>query len=204
MMTEKVNKVLEYLISRKKLLVVFALANLIGTYYGFFVFYRDQILSETIWLWLFIPDSPLATLLAAISLITFAKGINNSLIDILAVFANLKYGLWTCLMILIYTDGFMQMNSLEMNIFIFFSHLAMSLQAILIWSYTEIRIIPLITSLSYFIVNDVLDYVYQIHPPLPTRQQLFGTSSIIEITLTTTALFLLFMKKEKIREIVKW
>lgn len=186
---------LRYFTSRNELLATIVLANLIGSYYGFFVYYKDQLLAEAIQFWIFIPDSPLATLLAAISISLYIIGRNNNLINILAIFANIKYGLWTVIMMLSYPEGFLQMNPVEMNIFIFLTHLAMSLQALMIWTYTETPKITEITLVSlYFILNDTVDYLYQVYPGLPVEQQLLGYSHAVE-TILTLAIISYFAKK---------
>lgn len=83
-----------------------------------------------------------------------------------------------------YPEGFLNMNPLPMNVFIFFSHLAMPLQAIVIYKYTEIKKTHLTLAVSYFLANDTIDYLYAVYPGLPVEQSFLGYSHIIETALT--------------------
>ena len=182
--SKKLNKLFEYILSRNKLLAPIIIFNLIGSYYGYFIFYKDQILSNPQILWPFIPDSPTATLLTAISILLYTQNKNNNLINLLAIFANIKYGLWTAIIMLSYPQGFLNMNPLPMNIFIFFSHLGMAIQAIMIYKYTKIQKTHLTIAASYFLANDTIDYLYGVYPGLPVEQTFLGYSHIIETILT--------------------
>ena len=185
------------ILERKKLIYLIVAANIVGSYFGFFVFYSDQLARESSWLIPFIPDSPLATFLTAISLTLYTFNKNNALIDLAAFFANIKYGLWTCIMMLAYLEGFSQMNAQFMNIFIFFSHLGMAIQSLLIWKYLEFNWTSLVIVSVYFFANDIIDYVYSVYPPLPVPQELFGFSSLVELSLTSIIFIALVWKNKE-------
>ena len=185
------------ILKRKKVIYLIVAANIVGSYFGFFVFYSDQLAKESSWLIPFIPDSPLATFLTAVSLTLYTFNKNNALIDLAAFFANIKYGLWTCIMMLTYLEGFGQMNPQFMNIFIFFSHLGMAIQSLLIWKYLDFGWVSLVPVSGYFFANDIIDYLYGVHPPLPVPQELFGFSSLVELSLTSMILLKLFLGKIK-------
>lgn len=136
--------------------------NLAGTGFGFY-YYREQFAATAPHLWLFVADSPIATLLIAASLVLFLRSRESGLVDALAFIANLKYGLWTGFVLVFYFDTFFTQNPVEMYIFLLLSHLGMALQAFLVLDYTDFDWRHLAIAAGWFVLNDLLDYFLDLH-----------------------------------------
>ena len=152
-------------LTERKILLDMAAINIAGTAFGFF-FYYPQLGDNPFHLWPFIPDSPLATLFAALTFILIAHRKRNKLLEALAVIGNLKYGLWTVFVLIYYSEIFYGGNPLWMYLFLLVSHIGMAVQALFILDISEIDLRPLIIASSWFIVNDLIDYSLGIHTRL--------------------------------------
>ncbi len=160
--------------------------NLAGTAFGFY-YYREQFAATAPHLWIFVADSPLATLLIASSLFFYIQNRKSGLLDALAAIANIKYGLWTVFILLFYFDTFFSSNPLPMYLFLLFSHLLMFLQAFLVLDYTDFDFRHLGLAASWFVVNDLLDYFLDLHtriyaphdhPVSPAMASAFGLTAL--------------------------
>lgn len=156
-MTSRLRKIF---FSREVLWAV-VLANLAGSAFGFF-YYLPQFAEVSPALWVFVADSPIATLSIAVALIARRFGCGNRLLDGFAFVANVKYGLWTCFVLLFYSTEFMQVASRPMYLFLFFSHLAMAFQVILVAEKFEWKTLAPLA--AWFLLNDTLDYTLGVHP----------------------------------------
>lgn len=175
------------------LVKVIILANLGGTLFGFY-WYRGLLESTPVYLWPLVPDSPLSTLMISISLLLYLYENSNRIVDALAFFGNLKYGLWTVFVELYMFESFLALNSLPMYFFITFSHLIMFLQAFLVLRYTEISWKPGILAFMFYIVNDLVDYTSGIYAPLPEEVSIISITSAVAFTLTLAG-FLIYSEK---------
>lgn len=149
-------------LSLSRYTVPIIIANLAGTAFGFY-YYREQFASTVPYLWIFVADSPIATLLIATSLFLYLRGNHSGLVDALAAIANIKYGLWTVFVLLFYFDTFFSSNPLPMYLFLLVSHFLMFLQAFLVLDYTDFDTRHLAIAASWFLVNDLLDYLIDLH-----------------------------------------
>lgn len=175
----------------KKTLLNLAAVNIAGTAFGFF-FYYPQLGDNPIHLWLFIPDSPLATLFAALTFLLITHRKRKSIIEALAVIGNLKYGLWTVFVLIYYSEIFYAGNPLWMYLFLLVSHLGMALQAFFIAEISEIDIKAFLAASSWFIVNDIIDYSLGIHTRLYTSEVF--PAMIAAGVLTAAAIALLYLR----------
>lgn len=180
-------------IFQKKWLFAIALFNVLGTVFGFY-YYADQLSSHSLYLWPFIPDSPIATLLIAISFVLLALKKNFALLNSLAFIANLKYGLWTVFILTYYYGIFYNGNTLTMYLFMLLSHFAMAVQALLVLEYSKIRIKHILIAASWFIINDILDYTLGIHTRLYTSNS--DPAAIAAFTLTFLSVSILLYLKD--------
>ncbi len=153
-------KLRELSLSRFTLPII--LINLAGTAFGFY-YYREQFAATAPHLWIFVADSPIATFLMAASLLLYLKDRRSGTLEALAAIANIKYGLWTVFILLFYFDTFFSSNPLPMYLFLLFSHLLMFLQAFLVLDYTDFDLRHLAVAASWFLVNDLFDYLLDLH-----------------------------------------
>jgi uncharacterized membrane protein YpjA len=163
-----------------------ALLNLAGTMFGFY-YYAGQLQATEPVFWVFVPDSPLSTLAAAAVFLLYLRGRQNSLLETFAFFGNLKYGIWTVFVLFYMQQGFLQYQSLPLHVFLITSHLFMVLQAFVILEISEISWKPFLAALTWFLVNDGLDYTLGIHSTLPETAGLSSPVAWVAVGTTLTA-----------------
>lgn len=152
--------------------------NFFGSVYGYY-WYAGQLAATDKKLWLFVPDSPLATTMLAVVLALSLTGFRKSLFTVLACTACIKYGLWAVIVI---TDSWMRGSRImpeEMMLWI--SHLGMAAQGLVyLWQEAGARIkrgdAPfagevIVCTAAWMAVNDFLDYYLDIHPYLYMENQ---------------------------------
>lgn len=135
---------------------VVVVINLVGTAFGFW-YYRFQFATEPALVWPFVPDSPLATLFIASSLAAWKLGRSSELLNALAFFGCIKLGAWTPFVLLAFREDFSYLHPAMYN-FLFWSHLAMVVQAFLIHRYSDFRVEAVALALAWYTVDLVLDY----------------------------------------------
>lgn len=163
--------------------------NLAGTAFGFW-YYRFQFVTTPVVMWPWVPDSPLATFLMAMSLALWKLDRTNELINVLAFYGNIKLGLWTPFVLLAFNDAFMQSTSLPMYLFLTTSHLGMVLQAFLIYRYSRFPPWAIGGALLWYSIDLTVDYFIPIvgsphHTTLP-----FADPMAVEIIFGSTAFLL--------------
>lgn len=129
--------------------------NLAGTAFGFW-FYRFQLAETPLLMWPFVPDSPGATLFIALSLAAWKLNYNQEWVNALAFFGCIKLGLWTPYVQLVLNGP----GGIEpwLYWFLVLSHLAMVLQAFVIYRYSEFPIGAVAVAAVWYGFNDVVDY----------------------------------------------
>lgn len=144
--------------------LVIALVNLLGIAYGFY-YYRPQFAATPLWLWPFVPDSPLAVLWAQLALIAYWLRRPPGALDALAVVGNVQVGLWTVYVLVAYAPEF-GTYTLNLNTILLAAHAAMALLALIfVQGLRERRTtspraagLALGVAAAYYLVNDALDY----------------------------------------------
>ncbi len=144
-------------------LVVFI--NFGGVIYGWY-YYEYQLLSSPIYLWIFIADCPNAALMVAIALILMLKNRKNDFVSFFASCNALKYGIWTCFVILLYCDYFLSPERRLLYSCMFVSHALLALEAIPL-AYTVEFDQSCFMVLLWLLLNDFMDYVVGTHPYMP-------------------------------------
>ncbi|MFB6253670.1 MAG: DUF1405 domain-containing protein [Halobacteriaceae archaeon] len=134
---------------------IIIIINVLGTIFGFW-YYRFQFMNTPVVMWPFVPDSPGATLLMAVSLGLWKLDIDYEWIHALAFYGNIKLGIWTPYVQLVLNGP--QGIQRWLYIFLIFSHLAMVVQAFLIPTYAEFPIRAVAIATLWYGVNDLVDY----------------------------------------------
>jgi uncharacterized membrane protein YpjA len=144
-----------------------AIVNLLGTLFGFWYYgFHPLPLSDPLFvsqfartptvMWPFVPDSPVATLFIALSLIAWKRGWNAEWLHALAFFGCIKLGLWTpCVQLVINGLGD---TPLWMYHFLVWSHAAMAVEAFLIHRYSDFPVGAVALAVGWYLWNDVVDY----------------------------------------------
>jgi len=129
--------------------------NLVGTAFGFW-FYSFQLAGAPALAWPLIPVSPLATLYMALSLAAWRLGRPSELLNALAFFGCVKYGLWTVFVQwVVQGPGYVPFGLWQ---FLIWSHAAMVLQALVIHRYSAFPVWAGVAAAGWYTFNDVIDY----------------------------------------------
>lgn len=160
--------------------------NVAGTAFGFW-YYRFQFSGTPLVMWPWVPDSPLATLFIALSLALWKLDRQNELVDMLAFFGNIKLGLWTPFVLVVFNDAFLAGTAAPMYAFLLISHLGMVAQAFLIHRYSDFSIPAIAATLLWYTVDLTVDYFVPIvggphHTALP-----FSDPMAVSLAGNTTA-----------------
>ncbi|GAA0226317.1 DUF1405 domain-containing protein [Haladaptatus pallidirubidus] len=166
---------------------VIVAVNLVGTAFGFWYYGFHPIpLSDPLitWqfaveapeMWLFVPDSPVATLFIALSLGLWKLGRNSEWVNALAFFGCIKLGAWTPYVLAAFFSGFIGVGW-PMYAFLFVSHLAMVVEAFLIYRYSDFPVGAVFVAVVWYGFNDIVDYFVPIvgtphHTALPAQEAL--------------------------------
>jgi len=144
-----------------------AFANLLGTLFGFWYYgfrpiplesplVQGQFARTPEVMWLFVPDSPMATLFIGLSLIAWKRNWQADWLHVLAFFGCIKLGLWTpYVQVLLNGPGGV---AAWMWHFLIWSHVAMAVEAFLIHRYARFGVGSIALATGWFLANDVVDY----------------------------------------------
>lgn len=133
------------------------LTNLVGTAFGFW-YYRFQFAGTELAAWPLLPDSPLATLFAALAFGLWYVGRESDYAAAFAFVGCWKLGLWTPFVLVAFGDAFRASTPLPLYVFLVTSHLAMVLQAFVLYRISAFRLPALVAALAWYGFNDVVDY----------------------------------------------
>ncbi|ELZ22058.1 DUF1405 domain-containing protein [Natrinema limicola] len=130
--------------------------NLVGTAFGFW-YYSGQFAETTAVLWPWVPDSPLATLFVALALACWKLGREQPWLTALAFFGNIVLGLWTPYTLLAFAESYTYLSPLMYN-FLFWSHLAMVVQALVLYRISEFPVWAVAVAAIWYWSNLLVDY----------------------------------------------
>jgi uncharacterized membrane protein YpjA len=142
-----------------------AIINLVGTAFGFWYyagqrtsppFIAGQFAIEPMVAWPVVPDSPVATLFIGLSLIVWKLDLDLEFVHVLAFFGCIKLGLWTPY-VQLYINGIGN-TPLWLYHFLVWSHLAMAVEAFVIYRYSDFPIWAVAVATAWYLFNDVVDY----------------------------------------------
>ena len=150
-----------YLLTHRAFLILILIINFLGTIYGYY-WYRYQLASTEPIFFIFVPDSPTASLFFCFAIVGWLLGKNFKLMEVLALITLIKYGLWAVVMNLltlveagsIGPDGWM----------LVFSHFMMAVQAVLYLPKYRFDFWHIIIAAIWTLHNDVIDYVFDQMP----------------------------------------
>ncbi|MBI5253142.1 MAG: DUF1405 domain-containing protein [Euryarchaeota archaeon] len=146
-----------------KILFAAMLTNLAGAAFGF-LYYKTMFASLSLKYWIFIPDSPLSTLIFSISILLILIGKKNNLLSFAACVYVMKYGFWTVFVILFYSGYFLAPQNAPFYWLMFVLHLGMIIEPVFILRTIEPRRGHLLFLLFWFLLNDYVDYWLGITP----------------------------------------
>lgn len=146
-----------YLINHRVFLSLLLIVNLFGTIYGYY-WYRHQLaVTEPIY-YIFVPDSPTASLFFCIAVIGWLLGKHYKLMEVLALITLVKYGLWAVAMNLLTFAETGYLGSAGWMLVI--SHFLMAVQAVLYLPKYRFTKWHVIVAAIWTLHNDVIDYLF--------------------------------------------
>ncbi|EMA68191.1 hypothetical protein C461_06404 [Halorubrum aidingense JCM 13560] len=174
--------------------------NLLGTAFGFW-YYRFQFREIPVEMWAFVPDSPGATLLIALALAAWAVGAQRDWLTALAFFGNVKLGLWTPYVLVVFYPQFLANSGPAMYAFLLVSHLGMVVQAFVLYRITDFPVKAVAVATAWYTVDLLMDYFVPVigdvtHTSLPyLDSDPWFTTTVLQVaaagavTLTVIPLF---------------
>ncbi|WP_100408360.1 DUF1405 domain-containing protein [Bacillus solitudinis] len=145
------------------MIMIMLLINIPGTIYGY-IWYKSQLLDTPSVFLVFVPDSPTASLFFVFVLLAFYYGKSWPLMEALAAVTLIKYGIWAVVMNL--ASGWTGVTLQWQHYMLIASHAGMAIQAVIYAPYFKIRPIHLVLVSLWTVHNDIIDYVYMMHPSL--------------------------------------
>lgn len=139
-------------------------ANLIGAYFGFFVYYKEQIAATPLPLLPFTADCPLAVLLFAAALLLHLVGKKNDFLSFLAAAYCLKYGFWTVAVILYFNQIYFAPDYWLLYATMLITHFGMVLESFALIGRIGVKKEHLLIVLAWFLLNDYMDYFWGMKP----------------------------------------
>lgn len=144
-------------LSHKSFLWLLLFINLLGTVYGYDWYMWQLVVTEPKF-WIFVPDSPTASLFFTLAIIGWLINRNFKLIEALALITLVKYGLWAVVMNIL---TLIETGSIGLvGWMLVVSHFAMAVQAILYIPFYKFGLGHIVIAAIWTLHNDVIDYVF--------------------------------------------
>ena len=147
--------------------------NLMGTAFGFY-YYGGQLSNTPVEMWLFVPDSPMATLFVALALASWKLGRPQEWLIALAFFGNVILGGWTVWVHLAFYEQFGFLGE-PMRQFLIWSHAARVLQAFVLPRIGTFGPRAVAVATAWYGIDTTVDYFVPVrgdlhHTVLPTAR----------------------------------
>ena len=185
--------------------------NLLGTAFGFY-YYGWQLSATPVEMWVFVPDSPVATLFIALALASWKLGRPQQWLIALAFFGNIVLGGWTVWVHLAFYEQFGYLGE-PMRQFLIWSHAAMVLQAFVLHRIGSFRPGAVGVATLWYGVDTVVDYFVPIrgglhHTVLPTARDepaflgadALGVAAAGAVALLVASVYLSLVTRIELRE----
>jgi len=139
--------------------------NLVGTLFGFWYyagrrfsepFVAGQLGATPLLAWPVVPDSPVATMFIGLSLAAWKLDYDAEWLHVMAFFGCIKLGLWTPYVQYV-VNGLGEVP-LWLYHFLIWSHLAMAVEAFLIYRYSDFPVWAVAVATTWYLFNDIVDY----------------------------------------------
>jgi len=177
-------------------LLLVIIANLIGAYFGFFVYYKEQIMATPLPLLAFTADCPLAVLLFAAALLLHLIGKKNDFLSFLAAAYCLKYGFWTVAVILYFNQLYFAPENWALYATMLITHFGMALESFALVGNIEVKKKCLLIVLGWFLLNDYMDYFWGMRPWTVPNDGLLLPFTVLLSIGSALILYYAYTKKE--------
>lgn len=146
-----------YLLTHRTFLSLLFIVNLLGTIYGY-IWYGPQLANTEPIYYIFVPDSPTASLFFTIAIAGWLMGKHFKLMEVLALITLVKYGVWAVAMNLLtlVETGYLS----PAGWMLVCSHGLMAVQAILYMPKYRFTLGYVFIGAIWTLHNDVIDYLF--------------------------------------------
>ncbi len=145
------------ILNNRLFLWILLFVNIIGTVYGY-DWYMWQLEMTEPKFWIFVPDSPTASLFFCFVLIGWLLRTHFRVFEALALLTLVKYGVWAVVMNLWTLQETGSIGAAGWMLVI--SHGAMALQAVLYWRRYRFGWLSIALASIWTLHNDVIDYLF--------------------------------------------
>ena len=146
-----------YLMNHRAFLSLLLIVNLFGTIYGYY-WYKGQLAVTDPIYYIFVPDSPTASLFFCFAIIGWLLGKNYRLMEVLALITLIKYGLWAVVMNLLTLVETGELGAAGWMLVA--SHFLMAVQAVLYLPKYRFKMWHVMVAAIWTLHNDVIDYLF--------------------------------------------
>ncbi|PGT87440.1 DUF1405 domain-containing protein [Bacillus sp. AFS040349] len=177
----------QYLLGQKPIIFIMVLINFFGTVYGYY-WYRYQLADTPAHFYIFVPDSPTASLFFLIVVAAFLMKKNLPLIEALAIVTLFKYGIWAVIMnlLVLLVNGSLPWE----GYMLIASHFGMAIQGLLYAPYYRFKAWHLIVAAIWTLHNDVIDYVFEMMPRYSMLMDYMNQIGYMTFWLSLISIFL--------------
>lgn len=146
-----------YLINHRAFLTLLLVVNALGTIYGYYWYKGQLAVTEPIY-YLFVPDSPTASLFFCFAVLGWLLGKHFKLMEVLALVTLIKYGLWAVVMNLLTFAETGEIGATGWMLVA--SHFLMAVQAVLYLPNYRFTKWHVLVAAIWTLHNDVIDYLF--------------------------------------------
>ncbi|MEG0386509.1 MAG: DUF1405 domain-containing protein [Solibacillus sp.] len=146
-----------YLINHRAFLLLLLVINVLGTAFGY-IWYGGQLASTDPIFYIFVPDSPTASLFFCIVIVGWLLGKHYKLMEVLALITLIKYGLWAVVMNLLTLAETGEIG--RMGWMLVASHFMMAVQAVLYLPNYRFKLWHVMVAGVWTLHNDIIDYLF--------------------------------------------
>lgn len=151
----------DLVMTSRPFLYALLVVNGLGTIYGY-IWYGSQLAITPPIFYVFVPDSPTASLFFTIAIIGWLRGTHYKWMEALGFITLIKYGVWAVAM-----NGLtlLEVGSIGwMGWMLVVSHGLMAVQALLYWKQYAFGLVPIVGAAVWTLHNDVIDYLFDQMP----------------------------------------
>lgn len=148
---------LKIILNHRLFLVALFIVNLLGTIYGY-IWYGDQLAETDPLYYIFVPDSPTASLFFTIAVAGWIFGKHFKLIEVLALITLIKYGVWAVVMNFLTLSQEGELSA--QGWMLVCSHSLMAVQALLYKGNYRFRWWHVAIAAVWTLHNDIIDYLF--------------------------------------------
>ncbi len=173
--------------------------NTVGGLIGYPFWYGWQLATSPIYYWPFIPDSPTSALLFVPAYLLIRRRKPGwPLLNGLAAFANIKYGVWTVAYWYLFWRG--GGNPGWMGWMLTFTHAVMALEGVYLLNYARLGWLGTAAIIGWFALQDWADYgPWNLHPGLPDMSLVpaMRVEAIVSTVVLSALLVALYVLRQR-------